>query len=156
MSSLITGSLFCESCNKEKGLDRGTRFTCEDCESRILARTAKPINLLDRNIPELPEEYLLSRKELMELRLDKLLTLKLYIYFAFRMDYSKNPVKDKVNLKNFCKRWQVTQEDVLVSVAALARKGFMKLEISELKAQALSHDERIEMLENLLNDNASS
>jgi hypothetical protein len=145
--NMETVSLFCESCNKEVGVDRGTRRTCDKCESSILSK----LSLTRKVIPvRTREEYNLSRKEMMELRVDKIMSLKLYTYMAFRMDYLGED-SPKVDLKKFCNRWQVTQEDVLQSIAGLARKGFMKIQIRDLTAKVLSHDDRVAELEDILN-----
>jgi hypothetical protein len=136
--------LGCEVCKAPMAANRGSRITCDQCENTIISRT-RPV--VKKIVPDDKETYSVSKKELMEMRTDKILSLNAYVYMAFRMDYSGHLEQPTINLKKFCDRWGITQYDVLQAVTALARKGFMRLELKQMQAQALSRDERIQALE---------
>lgn len=85
-----------------------------------------------------PNNLFIDRQELKRLKAYKLISLELYISWAFRFSYGKNPtLLDAEKLELFCEDWsfdmdefiqdskakfKLSSEDVLISIGKLSKK----------------------------------
>lgn len=112
-------------------------FTCHQHAPRI-----KPSR------PSEAKPVVVDRDELLGLKIEGLVSLRTYIYFALRIDGISTSLQS-LNMPGFCDRWGVSEVDVISAIASLSKKGIVKTVFS-VKAQAMTHKERLDGMEKSL------
>ena len=149
----------------EKGLKEGDQkvcFVCEklryDCEWQPLSKrevclTCKPAveaerakSLVDFERLLLENSIILTEEELKGIRADGLTPARLYIYFALRIEgVDSNPTS--INLREFCDRWGLLKEDVIIAILSLTKKGVAQTDMDFISSRIYTHEERIQLME---------
>jgi hypothetical protein len=118
-------------------------YLCPGCHVSIKAKLSaakKPI------ATPLENAVIIDRDELIGLKQDGLASLRLYVYMALRIDGVTASMQD-VDVEAFCKKWAIQREDFITAIAALSKKGIVKINIFQLKAYAVTHKERVQAME---------
>lgn len=142
----------CELCNKDKHScekQPAGYFLCPDCKAKVESRKKQTVaTSTETKSTEVSTQgqYIIDRNELRALRMDGLLPIKTYIYFALSLDYPKDSDAD-IDAEEFCDRWKVSIQEFLVATAALTRKGIIHLKTKRLTIQTSSRQSRIAALE---------
>ncbi len=129
----------CECCNKQAYgcVWQGSYWICLACKTKVDERLASTTKT---------KPVVVDENELKGLRADGLLSLRTYIYLALRIDGVTETLK-AVDIKKFCKRWQIQQEDFISAIASLSKKNVIQLNVSNISAQAFTRKERLQHLE---------
>jgi len=90
----------------------------------------------------------IDRDELLGLKIEGLVSLRSYVYFALRIDGVASELKS-LDLAAFCDRWSVNEADVVGAIASLSKKGIVR-SVFRVDAQAVTHKERVAAMEESL------
>lgn len=120
---------------------------CLGCLPELKAERAKSLVDVERLLIE--NSIIVDEKELKGLRADGLTPTRLYIYFALRIEgVDSNPTS--INLREFCDRWGVIKDDVVIALASLSKKGVAYNEMERLTSRIYTHEERMNILKSSL------
>ena len=92
---------------------------------------AFPIFDLDQPQPE--AQYLITREELLRLKLKGLVQDKLYVYFALKLTYGTTVAN--VDIELFCDDWKLTESQLAIAIAQLQKKGALEPKAAQLELE---------------------
>jgi len=93
----------------------------------------------------------LSKNDLIDLRQDKMMPLKLFIYLALTMEGFTGCTKE-LDVKGFCDRWAIMREDLISTVAALSKRGIIQIDVESIATRAYSRAERQKSLRDIIDE----
>ena len=115
-------------------MEAGKYHLCTKCHAKIKMRQAEAS--VNRQLElSFSTQVTIEREELIFLRESKVLSQRGYIYLALRADFSDE--QQKINIRDFCTRWQITQYDLMNTLSILGKKGFVQLRGGHLELTVL-------------------
>ena len=125
------------------------QFSTSNFREFLFKQLNRPISTTQQQLDS--SAYIIDREELIGLRTEGLLSIRIYVYFALRIDAFENEMQT-INTQNFCTRWKIAETDYLIAIASLKKKGCLDLQFSDVSARAYSYQEKIHLMESQLNE----
>jgi hypothetical protein len=142
----------CECCSKQRlgceWQEASKYWLCSDCRSKIKERLERSTAAKHSEAVQSCQEgvYVIDRSELKALRMDGLLSIKAYVYFALRLEYPPDSAQE-IDAEQFCKHWSIPYHEFLSAIAALHRNGITHVATKHLNVETRTRKQRIASLE---------
>jgi len=88
-----------------------------------------------------PSDYVIDESELRALRMDNIIQMKAYIYFAFHLDYQKE-IQATVDITKFCQRWGITKSQFLSNSSLLSEAGMIEITTNDLLVKVFNRGDK--------------